>query len=46
MAAETGMIEPFEPDQVRTGKNNDRLISYGTSPVCVFKFSNLWAGQF
>ena len=31
MAAETGMIEPFEPDQVRTGKNNDRLISYGTS---------------
>ena len=31
MASETGMIEPFESDQVRTGKNNDRLISYGTS---------------
>ena len=31
MAAETGMIEPFESAQVRTGKNNNRLISYGTS---------------
>ena len=30
MASETGMIEPFESNQVRTGKNNDRLISYGT----------------
>ena len=31
MAAETGMIEPFEPDQVRTGKNGEKLISYGVS---------------
>ena len=30
MAAE-GMIEPFEAGQVRTGINDERLISYGTS---------------
>jgi dCTP deaminase len=30
MAAEQGMIEPFEPGQVR-GDENGRLISYGTS---------------
>jgi dCTP deaminase len=30
MAAETGMIEPFEPNQVRRA-GNDRIISYGTS---------------
>ncbi|GJM07993.1 MAG: dCTP deaminase [Lysobacteraceae bacterium] len=26
-----GMIEPFEPGQVRTNKGGDRVISYGTS---------------
>ena len=31
MASENGMIEPFEPVQVRTGANNEKLISYGTS---------------
>lgn len=31
MAMEHGMIEPFEPGQVRTADNGDRLISYGTS---------------
>ena len=31
MAENEGMIEPFEPGQVRTNSNNDRLISYGTS---------------
>jgi len=30
MAAEQGMIEPFEPEQVRSGSGG-RLISYGTS---------------
>ena len=30
MAAEQGMIEPFEPGQVREGKDG-RIISYGTS---------------
>jgi len=30
MAAETKMIEPFEPNQVRLS-NNGRIISYGTS---------------
>jgi deoxycytidine triphosphate deaminase len=30
MAAERGMIEPFEPNQVR-GSDNGRIISYGTS---------------
>ena len=31
MASEHSMIQPFEPNQVRTGKNNEKLISYGTS---------------
>ena len=30
MAKECGMIEPFEPDQIRDGANG-RVISYGTS---------------
>lgn len=30
MAEQTGMIEPFEPDQVRT-VNDQRVISFGTS---------------
>jgi len=29
--AEKGMIEPFEPGQVKTNAAGDRLISYGTS---------------
>ena len=31
MAAEHGMIEPFAPEQVRYGSDNQKLISYGTS---------------
>jgi dCTP deaminase len=31
MATERGMIEPFEPGQVRQGADGGRLISYGTS---------------
>ena len=31
MAMDLKMIEPFEPTQVRTNGNNDKLISYGTS---------------
>lgn len=31
MAAEQGMIEPFEAGQVRFNDNGDRLVSYGTS---------------
>lgn len=31
MVAEMGMIEPFEPGQVRESPAGDRLISYGTS---------------
>ncbi len=31
MAQETGMIEPFEPGQVRESTDGRRLISYGTS---------------
>ncbi|QKX17551.1 dCTP deaminase [Microbulbifer sp. YPW1] len=31
MAENEGMIEPFEPGQVRHGTSGDRLISYGTS---------------
>ena len=30
MAAETGMIEPFEPGQVRQA-NGQKIVSYGTS---------------
>ncbi|MBS0588593.1 MAG: dCTP deaminase [Proteobacteria bacterium] len=30
MALEHGMIEPFEPDQIRR-KNDQRIVSYGTS---------------
>ncbi len=30
MALEHGMIEPFEPDQIRA-KNDQRIVSYGTS---------------
>lgn len=31
MAADHGMIEPFESGQVKTNSQGDRLISYGTS---------------
>jgi dCTP deaminase len=31
MAEEQGMIEPFEPAQVKVGPNDSKLISYGTS---------------
>jgi dCTP deaminase len=31
MAESEGMIEPFEPGQVRTNDKKERLISYGTS---------------
>ena len=31
MAENEGMIEPFEPGQLRTRDNNERIISYGTS---------------
>ena len=31
MAAEHGMIEPFEPGQVRTAADGHRIVSYGTS---------------
>ena len=31
MSSNHKMIEPFEHGQVREGKNNERLISYGTS---------------
>ena len=30
-AAEQGMIEPFEPGQVRHGADGGRIVSYGTS---------------
>ena len=30
MAEETGMIEPFEPGQVRS-VNGEKIVSYGTS---------------
>jgi dCTP deaminase len=31
MAQETGMIEPFEPGQVRCAADGHRIVSYGTS---------------
>jgi deoxycytidine triphosphate deaminase len=31
MAEQTGMIEPFEPRQVRTAANGQKIVSYGTS---------------
>ena len=31
MAEETGMIEPFEPGQVRTNASGQKIVSYGTS---------------
>ena len=31
MAQEHGMIEPFEPGQMRQGTDGNRIISYGTS---------------
>lgn len=31
MAQEYGMIEPFEPYQVRSGNNGDKTVSHGTS---------------
>jgi len=31
MAEQTGMIEPFEPRQVRTAADGRRIVSYGTS---------------
>ena len=31
MAQEHGMIEPFEPGQIRTAADGSRIVSYGTS---------------
>jgi dCTP deaminase len=31
MAAEHGMIEPFEPGQIRTNQSGQKIVSYGTS---------------
>ncbi len=31
MAQEAGMIEPFEPGQIRYGADEKRIVSYGTS---------------
>jgi dCTP deaminase len=31
MAATKGMIEPFEPGQIRESSSGDRIVSYGTS---------------
>ena len=31
MAAETGMIEPFQAGQIRADENGEKLISYGVS---------------
>jgi len=31
MALEHGMIEPFEPAQIRIGATGDKIVSYGTS---------------
>ena len=31
MAAEHGMIEPFEPGQIRTNESGQKIVSYGTS---------------
>ena len=31
MAAETGMIEPFQTGQIRADENGEKLISYGVS---------------
>lgn len=31
MVEERGMIEPFEPGQVRFDDQNQRIVSYGTS---------------
>ena len=31
MAENEGMIEPYEPGQVRVGSDNDKIVSYGTS---------------
>ena len=31
MVEATGMIEPFEPGQVRTNASGERIVSYGTS---------------
>ena len=31
MAAEHGMIEPFEPGQVRHAADGHRIVSFGTS---------------
>jgi dCTP deaminase len=31
MAEQTGMIEPFEPGQVRAAANGQKIVSYGTS---------------
>ena len=31
MAEESGMIEPFAPNQVRLGQQGEKVISYGTS---------------
>ena len=31
MAEQTGMIEPFEPGQVRQSADGQKIVSYGTS---------------
>ena len=31
MAEQHGMIEPFEPNQVKTNPEGQRMVSYGTS---------------
>ena len=31
MAAKNGMIEPFEPGQVRQDSRGDKIVSFGTS---------------
>mgnify|MGYP002041592269 FL=1 len=31
MAESEGMIEPFEPGQIRTDASGGRIVSYGTS---------------
>ena len=31
MAEQTGMIEPFEPGQVRHSADGQKIVSYGTS---------------
>ena len=43
MSLKHKMIEPFEPEQVREGKDNQKLISYGTSS---YGYDVRWSGEF